>query len=86
MSRNYRSDSCPWNFDVLKTRIFFVFSLTSQANICFKKIKFLQHNYYQPIWPRQKCSTVEPPVNDHPKFVKASWSLTGGGRLREHRP
>ena len=22
MSRNYRSDSCPWKFDVLKTSIF----------------------------------------------------------------
>ena len=81
MSRNYRSDSCPWNFDVLKTRIFFVFSLTSQANVCFKKIKFLQHNYYQPIWPRQKRSTVEPPVNDHPKcqgqlVAYKRWSLT----------
>ena len=56
MSRNYRSDSCPWKFDVLKTSIFALEASLPQENICFKNIKFPPGNY-QPIVPRQKHSS-----------------------------
>ena len=53
LSRNYRSDSCPWRFDVLKASILALEAFW--ANICFKNIKFLRGNYP----PRQKHAIVQ---------------------------
>ena len=56
MSRNYRSDSAPWKFDVLKTSIF-ALEASLLGQIFVKNIKFPRGNY-QPIVPRQKHSIV----------------------------
>jgi len=58
MSRNYRSDSCPWKFDVLKTNICPRIKRSFQGKYAsFKNIKFPRGNC-QPIVARQKHSIV----------------------------
>ena len=41
LSRDYRSDSCPWKFDVLKTSIFFFL----EASLLGKKIVLIISNF-----------------------------------------
>ena len=51
LSRNYRSDSCPLKFDVLKTSIFAL-----ETSLLGQMFVFFPPGNYQPIVPRQKHS------------------------------
>ena len=58
MSRNYRSDSCPWKVDVLKSSIFSLKASFSGQMFVLRTSNVRPRGNYQPIVPRQRHSDV----------------------------
>ena len=75
MSRNYRSDSCPWKFDVLKTSIFALeASLQEKESTVLNLRDFLRNTWMLSSTPRTQAAAAIAPVNAKGAFCeKRNW-------------